>query len=241
MRPLLLPLALLLLTAACRNPIDPKDTPSLSWRTFDTVFSYYAEKHGEGSFHSGDLLGLEMIGAIDRKTGKFIPGSQLDSGYIVVVTRICYGLLNERLPNRFLKNAEGYFKVDLSRIFPDLRVTMSAYLPELLKKVELDTLLRSIRRMPEVSEANYISKDEAKKEFLKENSDFSSVLDTNPLPASIEILIKEDFCDPAELQRLKRQLEIGNPFSISEIRLPNIVVPKIANIKKQYCILHFKT
>jgi len=151
-----------MLIAGCHNQTDPQDLPSVSWQPLDSIFTYCLEKDGDHTFKSGDLLGIAFIGGIDKKSHKFVPVTQGDSAYAATVTKIAENLLSKSLNNKIRKNAEGYIKADLSRLFPDQQVVITAYIRETKVDGGLDTLTRHISEMPEISKQYYISKEEAK-------------------------------------------------------------------------------
>lgn len=231
-----------LIIAGCHSQTNLQNLPSVSWLPIDSVFTYHVEKEGDHIFKSGDLLGIVLIGGIDKKSHQFVPVAQVDSAYAVLVSKIAGGLLNKSLDKRISKNAEGYIKADFARLFPDQQVVITAYLRENVVGRELDTLKQHISEMPEISEQLYISKEEAKRQFIAAgNPDFSSVLDKNPLPASIEITVTEDYCTIEALTQLKEKLKARAPYIISEVTLPSWIHPELRKVKTRDCIFHFKT
>ena len=231
-----------LIIAGCHGQMNRQDLSSISWLPIDSVFTYRVEKDGDHIFKSGDLLGLELIGGIEKKSHQFIPVVQLDSAYVALVTKIAKGLLDKSLDKKIRKNSEGYIKADFGRFFPNQQLVITAYLKENLAKGDLDTLEKYIRNMPEISEQFYISKEEAKRKFIAAgNGDFSSVLDKNPLPASIELTVREDYCTIEALTRLKEKLEGQAPYIISDVVLPGQIHPELRKVNTQDCIFHFKT
>jgi FtsX extracellular domain len=232
----------LLLLAACHSQPTPADLPRVSWQKIDTVLSYHLVRGGDQRYHRGDLLGLELVGGIDKKKQVFVPLDPADSGFAVLVTKIASKLLNESLDGKVGKNAEGYIKADLARLFPTQTVVITAYLNAGADSVGLDSLRRYIDRQPETRQQYYISKDEAKKRFLADgNPDFTAALNDNPLPASIEITVREAFVSKDTLLALKQKLESDQPLLISEVRLPSRLYTDLRKVKVQDCVFRFKT
>ena len=235
-------LAMALMLTACQNKINPNKLPSITWQPVDSVFSYYVEKDGDHVFKSGDLLGIVLEGGIDKKSHQFSPVAEGDSTYSRMMTKIAEKLLNDCLNNKIKSNAEGYIKADFARMFPDQQVVIQVYLKENIGDADLDTLKHYISGLPQVSAQHYTSKDDAKKQFLAAgNADFSAVLDHNPLPASLELTVNEDYCAMDQLAQLKKELENRSPSVIAEVRLPDRIVSELRKIKTQECIFHFKT
>jgi hypothetical protein len=237
--PFLIPLFLL---AACHSQPSPAELPRLSWQSIDTVLSYHVERGGDQRYHRGDLLGLELVGGIDRKKQTFVPLDRTDSGYIVLATKIVSKLLTEGLDGKIGKNAEGYIKADLSRLFPDQTVVVIVYLNAGVDSVGLDSLRRYLQRLPEVSQQQYISKDEAKKRFLAAgNPDFTAALPSNPLPASIELTVRDNYVSKDTLLALQQKLESDQPLLISEVTMPSRLYTELRKVKVQDCLFRFKT
>jgi FtsX extracellular domain len=237
--PFLLPLLLL---AACHRQPTPAELPRVSWQLVDTVFSYHLVRGGGPFYKRGGLLGLQLLGGIDKKRNVFVPLDPGDSVYADMVTKISYKLLTELLAGKISKNAEGYIKADLSRILPMHPVVLTAYLSAGADSAGLDSLTRHLDHMPEVIHYYYISKDEAKKQFLADgNPDFTKVLDTNPLPASLEITVRDNYVSKDTLLLLKQKLESDNPLLISEVTLPSRLYTELRKIAVQDCVFRFKT
>ena len=233
---------LLLFLASCHVRTNVRDLPRMFWQAVDTVFAYHLVHGGSPLYHRGDLLRLQLIGGIDKKSNVFIPLDSADTVYAEMATKIASKLLAESLNGKIGKNAEGYIKDDLSRMFPMHPVVLSVYLSAGADSVGLDSLTRHLDHMPEVSHYYYISKDEAKKRFLADgNPDFTKVLDTNPLPASLELTIRDNYVSKDTLLSLKQKLESENPVLISEVTLPSRLHTDLWKIAVQDCVFRFKT
>jgi hypothetical protein len=233
---------LLLFMSSCHPRPNVSDLPGVSWQPVDTVFTYHLVRGGSPLYHRGDLLGLQLIGGIDKKSNVFVPLDPADTVYADIVTKIASKLLAESLIGKIGKNAEGYIKANLSRMFPMDPVVLSVYLSAAADSVGLDSLIRQLDHMPEVSHYYYISKDEAKKRFLADgNPDFTKVLDTNPLPASLELTVRDNFVSKDTLLSLKQKLESDNPVLISEVTLPSRLHTDLLKIAVQDCVFRFKT
>lgn len=90
----------------------------------------------------------------------------------------------------------------------DLRIVV--YLDDDIAKERMTALQDYCRELDEVLRYEYISKDQALKNFkvtLGENADFLSGLPGNPLPASLELFLDAAVTDVDDVERLARQLE----------------------------------
>lgn len=96
---------------------------------------------------------------------------------------------------------------------------LTAYLNKSLTLEQTTILLNKLRAYPEVDKINYLSKEEAKEEFITW-SGFSSaleLLEENPLPAVVIIIPKEEVKKTIELHKL--QTELLHIDGIDDIKL----------------------
>jgi len=92
--------------------------------------------------------------------------------------------------------------------YVEQKVQVVAYMKDDATQAQVDEALAAVRLMPEVKEVVYVSKDEALARFranLAERGqpDLTGSLDTNPLPASIEVYL----VDPTDFGAIVTQLE----------------------------------
>jgi cell division transport system permease protein len=92
--------------------------------------------------------------------------------------------------------------------YVEQKVQVVAYMKEDATQAQVDEALAAVRLMPEAKEIVYVSKDEALARFranLAERGqpDLTGSLDTNPLPASIEVYL----VDPTDFGAIVTQLE----------------------------------
>ena len=89
------------------------------------------------------------------------------------------------------------------------QIQIVAYLRENLTATELQSLLAQIRAFPEVASIRYISQEKAWDEFKRSLGSQSSLLEglqSNILPASLEIALKASSRDPETLKSLTARL-----------------------------------
>ena len=92
--------------------------------------------------------------------------------------------------------------------YVEQKVQVVAYMKDDATQAQVDDALAGVRLMPEVKEVVYVSKDDALARFranLAERGqpDLTGSLDTNPLPASIEVFL----VDPTDFGAIVTQLE----------------------------------
>ncbi len=105
-------------------------------------------------------------------------------------------------------------------------VELTVFFVSDLSESEAKRLSDSIVLLPFTSSGNFVSCDDAVFKFKNEiGEDFVDVLGANPLPASLEILLKSEFTDEASLYRLER--EIGAIYGVLEVSYPHNVFQQI--------------
>jgi len=73
-------------------------------------------------------------------------------------------------------------------------LVINIFLQDSIKASDFDLLRYKIKNSPAVFSYNYISKESAANNFIKETGeDFKKILDYNPLPASFSIVLKEEY------------------------------------------------
>jgi cell division transport system permease protein len=92
--------------------------------------------------------------------------------------------------------------------YVEQKVQVVAYMKDDATQAQVDDALAAVRLMPEVKEVVYVSKDDALARFranLAERGqpDLTGSLDSNPLPASIEVFL----VDPTDFGAIVTQLE----------------------------------
>ena len=118
----------------------------------------------------------------------------------------------------------------LSRV--EERVEVVAYV---LRGIPTETIAQAsadIAAFPEVSDVNYVSEDEALRRARTELVEFKDAyrdLQTNPLPASLEIRLKPGFRDAATVDSVARRVK-GFPF-VDEVRFGRDWIAKLDRLR----------
>ncbi len=90
------------------------------------------------------------------------------------------------------------------------RFSMMIYLKDNLAQEEVQNVLSTLRKRPDVAKLKYISKDEALKELKETLHDTNYILeglDDNPLAASFEMRLKKDFVNAASAAKIAGEIK----------------------------------
>lgn len=113
------------------------------------------------------------------------------------------------------------------------RVEVVAYLRDEATPQQVAELRRELSGLPAVASSKHLTKDEALTNAVQEMSDFREVfadLETNPLPASLEIRLRPGHRDPASVQRVADRLA-AYPF-VEEVRFGKDWVGKVVSLRR---------
>jgi cell division transport system permease protein len=113
------------------------------------------------------------------------------------------------------------------------KVEVVAYLRDDATDDQLRILQQEVRLIPEVGEVRYVSKTEALATARQEMEEFRDVftdLETNPLPASLELRLKPGSRDPASVERVAKGLA-AYPF-VEDVRFGRDWLDKIVSLRR---------
>lgn len=113
------------------------------------------------------------------------------------------------------------------------RVEVVGYLKDSVAPSDVEAALAQLRAVPEVAAVEYVSKDDALATAMSELEDFREVfsdLDTNPLPASLEVRLRPGFRTAGEVERVAQQLR-AYPF-VDDVRFGREWVDKIVSLRR---------
>jgi cell division transport system permease protein len=116
-------------------------------------------------------------------------------------------------------------------------VEVRVYLRENISPKDSATLVEYISAKPYVKEYTYVTKDLAKQKFLADgNEDWKNVLDANPLQASIDFKLKNQYVNGDTLATIKTDLEQN--IAVSDVQYPKSLVDNLnRNVRKVSLIL----
>ncbi len=116
-------------------------------------------------------------------------------------------------------------------------VEVRVYLRENISSKDSTTLVQYVANKPYVKEYTYVTKDLAKQKFLADgNDDWKNVLDKNPLQASIDFTLKNQYVDADTLKAIKSDLQQN--IGVSDVQYPESLVTNLnRNVRKISLIL----
>ncbi|HWB93843.1 MAG TPA: permease-like cell division protein FtsX [Puia sp.] len=119
----------------------------------------------------------------------------------------------------FLLGLLGWIVINANRLGENFRenVEVQVYVRENISTKDSAILVNYIAAQPYTKSWKYLTKEAAKQQFLSDgNSDFSTVLDRNPLPASVNFRIRSEYANPDSLNKIKADLTQN--IAVSEVQ-----------------------
>jgi cell division transport system permease protein len=119
----------------------------------------------------------------------------------------------------FLLGMLGWIVINANRLGENFRenVEVQVYVRENISAKDSATLVQYVAAQPYTKSWKYLTKEDAKKQFLSDgNSDFTTVLDRNPLPASVNFRIRSEYANPDSLNKIKADL--SQNIAVSEVQ-----------------------
>ncbi|CAN5158266.1 ABC transporter permease [soil metagenome] len=113
------------------------------------------------------------------------------------------------------------------------RVEVVAYLKDDVAQADVEAAQAGLRALPEVAAVQYVSKDDALAAAMRDLPDFQDVfrdLDSNPLPASLEVRLRAGFRTSAEVEAIAQRLR-AHTF-VDDVRFGREWVDKIVSIRR---------
>ncbi|WP_339707290.1 permease-like cell division protein FtsX [uncultured Kriegella sp.] len=109
----------------------------------------------------------------------------------------------------FLLGALGLLLLNTKKMADHFKeqITISLFLKDSAKEVEVDQLLKSLEVMEYTKQATYVSKEEAAEKHSEEiGENFLEFLGYNPLKNSIDIQLNADFVSPEKIEEIAAEL-----------------------------------
>ncbi|MEJ2482063.1 MAG: permease-like cell division protein FtsX [Gemmatimonadota bacterium] len=113
------------------------------------------------------------------------------------------------------------------------RVEVVAYLEEGTPEEIVSVVRSEIEGFPEIEDVRYVSKVEALYDASRELTEFSDVfsdLEVNPLPASLELRLREGSRTPEDVERVAERLR-GYDF-VEDVRYGRAWVDKVSSLRR---------
>lgn len=139
----------------------------------------------------------------------------------------------------FILGLLGWIVINANKLMQYFKenVEVRVYLRENITPKDSTELVNYIAAAPFVKEYQYITKEKAKQKFIGDgNADWANVIDANPLPASIDFKLKNQYVNPDTLASIKSQLQAK--ISVSDVEYPQVLVDNLnKNVKRVSIIL----
>lgn len=125
----------------------------------------------------------------------------------------------------------GWFLLNFSRYTENLKenVKMQVYLRNNVTEADVDSLKTYLNEQPYTRTVEFIDKETAKAKWMQTGeTDFTELLDENPLPASFDITLKSQFVEKDTMMAIKADLE-AKDVVVQQVKFPNKVVETIGS------------
>lgn len=139
----------------------------------------------------------------------------------------------------FLLGIIGWFIINANKLgnYFKENVVVSVYLRGEMNPKDSAALMEYIGAKPYVKRYNYVTKDAAKSKYMSDgNESWDKVLTENPLPNSIDFVLKKEFLNSDTLSQIRADLT-QNPY-VTDVDYPQALVDKLnKNISRISIIL----
>jgi cell division transport system permease protein len=112
-------------------------------------------------------------------------------------------------------------------------VRISIYL-RTLNKDTVEQIRQFVANQNYALNVEYVDKEKAKQIWNKENNEeWATILETNPLPESIDFNVKETHVNPDSLNSLKDKIQIAFSNQITEVNYPPVLISNMDKIVRK--------
>jgi cell division transport system permease protein len=128
----------------------------------------------------------------------------------------------------FLLGMLGWIVINANKLGQNFRenLEVQVYVLETATPKDSAALVQYISTQPYTKSWEYMTKDLARKRFVSDgNADFSSVLDKNPLPASVNFKVRSEYANPDSLARITR--ELSQNIAVSDVQYNKALVTNL--------------
>jgi cell division transport system permease protein len=128
----------------------------------------------------------------------------------------------------FLLGMLGWIVINANKLGQNFRenLEVQVYVLETATPKDSAALVQYISTQPYTKSWEYMTKDLARKRFVSDgNADFSSVLDKNPLPASVNFKVRSEYANPDSLDRITK--ELSHNIAVSDVQYNKALVTNL--------------
>jgi len=215
---------MVLLASCSNNDLTFEELQRAKWDSAGKGFYYISIKDVKGISVESDSIEIKLKGVAGNRIDPF--GMSIKE-IPDIVRESLTATLKKRLPN----SESGYLKINFTEMLKPENLTGTIFLMgDYSGLTSYDRDSAALNNIPEIRSFAFISKEEAKKKWLADgNSDWDSVLDANPLPNAIEIVLENRDWSEVSLH------ELENKIRDRLIMVSNISFPTIHPEKSQDC------
>lgn len=138
----------------------------------------------------------------------------------------------------FLLGLLGWIVINANKMGENFRenVEVQAYLRENVTPKDSAALVQYIATQPYTKSWQFFTKESAKKRFLSDgNSDFSTVLDQNPLPASVNFHIRKEYANTDSLKKI--QSDLSQNLAVRDVHYNQTLVSNLNDIIRKISVI----
>ena len=131
----------------------------------------------------------------------------------------------------FLLGLLGWIVINANKLGENFKenVEVQVYVRENVSPKDSAALVQYIAAQPYTKSYEYLTKEGAKQRFMSDgNSDWGTVLDKNPLPASVDFKIRSDYANPDSLNNIRADL--SQNIAVSEVQYNQVLVSNLSNM-----------
>jgi cell division transport system permease protein len=128
----------------------------------------------------------------------------------------------------FLLGLLGWIVINANKLGENFRenLEVQVYVHETVSPKDSAALVQYIASQPYTKSYEYMTKDLARKRFITDgNSDFSTVLDKNPLPASVNFKVRSEYANPDSLTKITQVL--GQNIAVGDVQYNRVLVSSL--------------
>jgi cell division transport system permease protein len=138
----------------------------------------------------------------------------------------------------FLLGLLGWIVINANRLGENFRenLEVQVYVRQNISAKDSAALVQYVAAQPYVKSYNYVTKDMARKQFVGDgNDDFMSVLDQNPLPASVNFRIKSEYANTDSLNKIKT--DFSQNIAVDEVKYNKKLVTNLNDMIRKVSLI----
>lgn len=134
----------------------------------------------------------------------------------------------------FLLGLLGMFVINANKLGESFRenVEVQIYVRQNISPKDSAALVHFVAAQPYVKSYEYVTKEMARKQFVGTgNDDFMSVLDQNPLPASVDFRIRSEYANADSLNKIKA--DFAQNIAVDEVKYNKKLVANLNDVIRE--------